>query len=68
MVYEDFLQHVKVIALELEGLWDKVETNDEFETTCENLYIGGDCGGETQGIMQATMMGIRIADAIGKCL
>lgn len=68
VVYEDFLQHVKVIALELEGLWDKVETNDEFETTCENLYIGGDCGGETQGIMQATMMGIRIADAIGKCL
>lgn len=63
--YEEFLQQVKVIALELEGLWEKVETNDDFETTCKNLYIGGDCGGETQGIMQATMMGIKIADAIG---
>lgn len=64
IVYEDFLKEVKVIALEMEGLWDKVETNNRFETSCKGIYIGGDCGGETQGILQATMMGIKIADSI----
>ena len=35
-------------------------------TNIEGLYVGGDCGGETQGILQATMMGIKIAESVQK--
>ena len=61
---EDILLRVTVIGLELEGLWDRIETDKKFMTRTSGLYVGGDCGGETQGILQATMMGIKIAEAI----
>lgn len=63
---EELLSKVNVVGLELEGLWDKVITDENFMTSVEGLYIGGDCGGETQGILQATMMGIKIAEAVMK--
>ena len=61
---DELLPKVNVVGLELEGLWDKIITDENFMTSMEGLYIGGDCGGETQGILQATMMGIKIAEAI----
>lgn len=53
-----------VIGLELEGLWNKIYTDTYCMTSIQNLYVGGDCGGEVQGILQATMEGIRIAENI----
>ena len=64
MSLENLLSRVTVIGLELEGLWDRIETDERFMTRTSGLYVGGDCGGETQGILQATMMGIKIAEAI----
>lgn len=61
---EVILSQVNVVGLEIEGMWDKVITDDNFMTNIENLYFGGDCGGETQGILQATMMGIKIGEVI----
>ncbi len=63
---EKLLSKVNVIGLELEGLWDKIITDENFMTSIEGLYIGGDCGGEAQGILQATMMGIRISESLRK--
>lgn len=62
--YEEFIKEINVIALEMEGLWDKIETDDCFETSCKGIYAGGDCGGETQGILQASINGIKIATSI----
>lgn len=64
LTVDELINSVNVIGLELEGLWNKVRTNDWFMTNMEGLYIGGDCAGETQGILQATMAGIRIAEGI----
>lgn len=61
---ELFLSKVNVVGLELEGLWDTIVTDENFMTNIEGLYVGGDCGGETQGILQATMMGIKIAESM----
>lgn len=61
---EELLLNINVVGLELEGLWDRIITDENFMTNVEGLYVGGDCGGETQGILQATMMGIRISEAI----
>jgi len=61
---EDIVRCTNVVGLELEGLWDQIITDENFMTSVENLYIGGDCGGETQGILQATMIGIKIAEAV----
>ncbi len=61
---EAIISNTRVIGLELEGLWDKIETDDHFKIEGRNIYIGGDCGGESQGIMQASMGGIRIAEGI----
>lgn len=61
---EEILSKVNVVGLEIEGLWDKIITDENFMTSIEGLYVGGDCVGEAQGILQATMMGIKIAEAI----
>ncbi len=64
-IKEDLLfMQVNVIGLEIEGMWDTIITDENFMTSIKNLYIGGDCGGETQGILQATMMGIKIAEVV----
>lgn len=64
ILIDEMLSQVNVVGLELEGLWNKIITDENFMTSMEGLYVGGDCGGETQGILQATMMGIKIAEAI----
>ena len=61
---EEIVMNTNVVGLELEGLWDCISTDSFFMTSTNGLFVGGDCGGETQGILQATMMGIRIAEGI----
>lgn len=63
---EEIEGNINVVGLELEGLWNRVETKDFFQTNIDGLYVGGDCGGETQGILQATIMGMVIAEGIKK--
>lgn len=58
---DDIKRHTNVIGLELEGMWMRIKTDDSFRIKNRQIYIGGDCGGESQGIMQATIEGIRIA-------
>lgn len=61
---EELLSEVNVVGLELEGLWDHIITDEKFMTNIEGLYFGGDCSGEAQGILQATMMGIKISESL----
>ena len=62
--YSDFLREILVVGLEMEGLWDEIITSKAFESTCAGLYFGGDCGGETQGVLQATISGLKIASVL----
>ena len=62
----EIIKKTTVIGLEIEGLWDKIQTDKYFKVAGKNIYIGGDCGGENQGILQATMGGIRIAEGLVK--
>jgi uncharacterized FAD-dependent dehydrogenase len=39
----------------------KVEVNNSFETSVENLYAIGDGAGITRGLMQASVTGIVVA-------
>ena len=43
---------------------DKIETNNNFETSVKNLYVGGDGAGITRGIIQAASTGLVIAEDI----
>lgn len=61
---EEFISNVNVVGLELEGLWDKIVTDANFMTNVEGLHVVGDCGGEAQGIIQAMMMGIKVAESL----
>lgn len=65
---EEIVSTTNVIGLELEGLWKHIITNKDFMTVVEGVYVGGDCGGETQGILQATMVGLKIGESIIKSI
>lgn len=65
IMYSEFLHEINVIGLEIEGMWNHIITNNEFETSSDGIYVGGDCTGESQGILQAIISGIAIADSIG---
>lgn len=62
--YSEFLREILVVGLEMEGLWDEINTSETFESACDGLYFGGDCGGETQGVLQATISGLKIASVL----
>ena len=62
--YETFTKNVNVIALEIEGIWDKIEINSNFMSSVPNLYVAGDCAGLSQGIIQAMISGIAVARSI----
>ncbi|MET8541565.1 FAD-dependent monooxygenase [Kitasatospora sp. NPDC004799] len=53
-----------VIGLELESLWDELNLTDNLETTAPGLYAAGDCTGLAQGILQAAVGGLAVAEAI----
>ncbi|MFJ1931610.1 FAD-dependent oxidoreductase [Kitasatospora sp. NPDC086801] len=55
---------VAVIGLELENLWDELTLTDCLETTAPGLYAAGDCTGLAQGILQAAVGGLVVAEAI----
>lgn len=62
--FESFMKKVNVVALEIEGIWDKIETNSDMMSSIPNLYVAGDCAGLSQGIIQAMISGIAVAKAV----
>lgn len=64
----EIIDNTKVIGLEVEGIWDKVKTDKFFKINGKRIFLGGDCGGESQGILQATMSGFRITEGLMKKL
>ena len=59
---DEIIEHTSVIGLELEGLWNRISTDDHFMIKGREIYVGGDCRGGAQGILQATIEGIAIAN------
>lgn len=56
---------IAVIGLELEGLWDEIEmNNNSFESSLKGLYVIGDTAGIAQGILQASVSGAAAAEEI----
>lgn len=62
--FEEFTKKVNIIALEIEGIWDKIETNNDLMSSIPNLYVAGDCAGLSQGIIQAMISGVAVAKAV----
>lgn len=62
--YFDFIRTVNVIGLEIEGIWDKIETEDNLMTSIPGLYVAGDCAGLSQGIVQAMISGVNVARSV----
>jgi uncharacterized FAD-dependent dehydrogenase len=58
------VNHVAVIGLELEGLWDEIDVSSHMETSLRGLYACGDCSGHAQGILQAATAGVAAAEHI----
>lgn len=58
------LSQISVLGLELEGVWDEIDLNQNMETNIPNLYITGDSSGLAQGIFQAAISGIAAAYGI----
>ncbi|MFE9321872.1 hypothetical protein ACIHDR_03570 [Nocardia sp. NPDC052278] len=59
-------QSVLVVGLELEFMWSAIEINADCETSQRGLFVAGDTAGLAQGVIQAAMMGIRVADIISQ--
>lgn len=66
--YSNFLEKILVVGLEMEGLWDKVNIMSDFQSLQKGIFFGGDCGGETQGILQAVISGLKISESVGENL
>ncbi len=62
--FRSFTKKINVIALEIEGIWDKIEINNDFMSSIPNLYVAGDCAGLSQGIIQAMISGVAVAKAV----
>ena len=62
--YNDYIENINVFALELENIWDRVEVDDHFMTSRQNLFVAGDCAGISQGVFQAAISGISVAYSI----
>ena len=56
MVFED--------GVEAKFYSDRVEVDNNFETSIKNLYVGGDGAGITRGLAQAGANGVKIARSI----
>ncbi|CPR38236.1 fumarate reductase flavoprotein subunit [Mycobacteroides abscessus] len=53
-----------VVAPEVEFMWNLVAVDDSCQTNIRGLFVVGDAAGIAQGVIQATMMGLRSGDAI----
>lgn len=59
--------HTLFYGVEAKFYSDKIECKNNFETTIQNLYIGGDGAGITRGLAQAGANGVYVArDIINK--
>lgn len=58
------LTEVYVVGLELEGLWNEIELDTNFQSNIEGMFFIGDCTGRAHGVMAAAISGI----ALGKYL
>ena len=56
--------HTLFYGVEAKFYSDRVEVNNNFETTIKNLYVGGDGAGITRGLAQAGANGVKIARSI----
>ena len=60
--------HTLFYGVEAKFYSDRVEVDSNFETSINNLYVGGDGAGITRGLAQAGANGVKIARAIAeKC-
>jgi uncharacterized FAD-dependent dehydrogenase len=60
----DIIDEVIVVGLEIEFLWNKININSYGETSQKGIWVAGDTAGVAQGIIQAMMMGLRVAEGI----
>ena len=56
--------HTLFYGVEAKFYSDRIEVNNNFETSINNLYVGGDGAGITRGLAQAGACGVHIARAI----
>ena len=56
--------HTLFYGVEAKFYSDKVKTDSNFETTIQNLYVGGDGAGITRGLAQAGANGVKVARSI----
>ena len=56
--------HTLFYGVEAKFYSDKVKTDNNFETSISNLYVGGDGAGITRGLAQAGANGVKVARAI----
>ncbi len=60
--------HTLFYGVEAKFYSDRVEVDSNFETSINNLYVGGDGAGITRGLAQVGANGVKIARAIAeKC-
>ena len=64
MEEDQLMKDIQVEGPEVEGMWHRVHSDEFFMVDGRGMYVGGDCAGETQGVFQAYMIGLRIADGI----
>lgn len=55
------LDHILVIGIEIEDLWDRIILTPDMETSVKNIYVAGDATGVAQGILQAMVSGVAAA-------
>ena len=53
--------HTLFYGVEAKFYSDRVECNNQFETSIINLYVGGDGAGITRGLAQASANGVKVA-------
>lgn len=56
--------HTLFYGVEAKFYSDRIEVDNNFETSIANLYVGGDGAGITRGLAQAGACGVHIARAI----
>jgi len=60
----EIIDEIIVVGPELEFLWNKIHTDTYGETSKQGIFVAGDTAGIAQGIIQAMMMGLRVAERI----
>jgi len=56
------LDYMLVIGIEMEDCWDRIILTPKMETSVKNIYVAGDATGVAQGILQAMISGVAVAE------